>query len=226
MKLKNKILLILLLFAGLFIFNNSNSLAATIEHIDASTLSLERLSYDFTKSIAEASDKSKMPADPNTYNHFLMVQASNGIYYLIYSTGDLKFNVNYDSSYDVNTFEIMNPNGYSFFKVIYDYKKSTFTYGSISNSSNYTITNRLNNESITGYYCSYPVYEYYNNQDTGFFLAKSEIIPLHTALAQVESQLYPEKILGTVELIIPAFLAIFSTLLVVFLLRSKIWLPI
>lgn len=225
MNLKKKVILIFFLFTAFFFLTNLKSQAA---FVSASTLDLERLSYDFTKSIAEASDKSKMPASPDSYNNFLMVQCSNSIYYLVYSTGELGFQINYDSTYNCNTFNIINPNGYSFFRVIYNYSKSTFEYRvSIDTSTSYTLTDRLNKESITGYYCTYPVYEYSNSTtQTGFFLAKSEIIPLHTALVQVESQLYPETILGTVKILIPACLVILSTLLAIWLLRSRIWLPI
>ena len=68
MKLRNKILLILLLFLSIFIFNVADVKAA---NVSASTLNLERLSYDFTKTIAEGSDKSKMPADPSLFDYFL-----------------------------------------------------------------------------------------------------------------------------------------------------------
>lgn len=223
MKLRNKILLILLLFLSIFIFNISDVKAA---NVSASTLNLERLSYDFTKTIAEGSDKSKMPADPSLFDYFFMVQSSKSTYHLFYSTAPLKFYVSYDSSYQVYSLHLVFYQPTSYFRVTYDYKKSTYTYGVLNTASNgsYSPLNRLDGESLTGYYCTYPVYECLGGTDTGFFLAKSEVIPLHTALTLVESQLFPVKVKGTIQMILPACLMILLVLLLIFIIRSKIWL--
>lgn len=218
MKLKNKILLILSFFALCFIFSNSDCFA--VNNYNLSSQNLETLSYDFCASIVEASDRSQFKANPDDYPYFLMLQYPDSIYFMVYSKNPLMaYSISND--YGVKS-GFTSPSGNTFFYVYYSYKESRYIYYEPETSQG-----MYRSEYFTGYWASYPVYEGYNRQKlSDFFLARSEIIPFNTGLILVESQLIPVQVKGVLKILLPVFLVIFSTLLIVSLIRSKTLLAI
>ena len=249
MKLKNKLLIIILFFSAFLIFNNSKVRAGyTYINPNDTISSCEELSFDFANDICKASNKANFKfsdgstvedySESNYPYTFIIKQASNN-YHIIVSKEPVHFlTFLFDSSDDISIYLLLsNMKASSHLYFSYDYNGSTFSYDCYLNSSGlinpvayfsnyavpfssppqgaeYGIETDLNTNKLS-----------YNNV-SNFYLAECQVKPLITAYKAVEGQLFPTQVKGTIAMILPVSLTVFSALLVIYIIRSKIWRPI
>lgn len=243
MKLKNKLLIIILFFSAFLIFNNKVRAGYIYDNPSSVISSTNELTYDFAKDLCESSDKSHFPDDysENNYPYFFIRESNENEYVIYYSSVPIRVvATHYYGSSSYYTGIIIHPinNSAKCFSVAYD-KNSKFNYYPVSFVDGYSGNSTVayySNHNIN--FCDPPAdvgygvdsnYSYSNisyDNVNSFFLAKCQISPFLTALKVVQSQLYPTQILGTVKILIPVGLLVFSALLMIYILRSKIWRPI
>lgn len=84
------------------------------------------------------------------------------------------------------------------------------------------------NTGVSSVYSNYDIpVKYYLSQrwnDTSFFILKAELLPLPLALQTVSRSLVPTQIMGTLAVLVPIAVVVFSAFLLIFLIRSRIWL--
>lgn len=249
MELKNKLLIIILFFSVFLIFNNSKVRAGYTYINPSDTISsCEELSYDFANDICKASNKDNFKFSDDTpvsdysennYPYTFIIKQSNNLYHILVSKEPLRFISYYYGSSSQVHYRIFSSNDTSsnhlYFS--YDYNGSTFSYRSYLYSSD--------SVDPVAYFSNYPVsflgltsgIEYgietdlntnhlkYDNV-SDFYLAECQVKPLITAYKVVEGQLFPTQVKGTIKEILPLSLMVFSALLVISIIRSKIWRPI
>ncbi len=156
MKIRNKILFVILIFASILIFNKSEAKAATYTYTHPSTIlsSFEELSYDFIAKICESSDKSKFPADYSeaNYPYTFIIQRYNSRYDVYVSNQPIRV-IFYDSNNSgyMIPFVLETPNS-KCFSYYYNYSSSNYFY-------NISSFNNLLGSSgrATGFYCNHAV---------------------------------------------------------------------
>ena len=252
MKLKNKLLIIILFFSAFLIFNNSKARAGYVYTNPADTISsCEELSYDFINDICKASNKENFKFNDDSavtdysetnYPYTLVIKQPNNLYHIVVSKEPIHF-IAYkykSSSYNSNSFFLLPSKGkiygdHTYFT--YDYNGSTFSYSCyLSNSNSINPVAYFSNYSVaflsppqgaeygveTDLSTDYLKYDNVSN----FYLAECQVKPLITAYKVVEGQLFPTQVKGTIAMILPVSLMVFSALLVTYIIRSKIWRPI
>lgn len=249
MKLKNKLLIIVLFFSVFLICNNSKVRAGYTYINPSDTISsCEELSYDFASDLCKASNKENFKFSDDTpvtdyseenYPYTFIIKQSNNSYHILVSKEPLHFiTYYYSSSHDV-LYDVFASNNYygnhSYFS--YDFNGSTFSYNSyLSSSASRNPIAYFSNYAVP--FLSLPAgaeygvetnlntnYLKYDNLST-FYLAECQVKPLITAYKVVEGQLFPIQVKGTIKKILPISLMVFSALLVISIIRSKIWRPI
>lgn len=250
MKLKNKLLIIILFFSAFLIFNNSKARAGYIYTNPNDTISsCEELSYDFVNDICKASNKENFKFNDDSavtdysednYPYTLVIKQSNNLYHIVVSKEPIHFITYRYVSFNYTSYFLLSSKGkiygdHTYFS--YDYNGSTFSYNCYLSST----------ESINpvAYFSNYAVpflglpsgaqygvetdlntnYLTYDNV-SNFYLAECQVKPLITAYKVVEGQLFPTQVKGTIAMILPVSLMVFSALLVIYIIRSKIWRPI
>lgn len=253
MKLKNKLLIIILFFSAFLIFNNSKVRAGYTYINPSDTISsCEELSFDFANDICNSSNKSNFKFTDDSmvedysesnYPYTFIIKTSDNNYHISVSKKPLHF-IAYkfvSGSFIRSGFYTLPSGGniygdHSYFT--YNYNGSTFSYDSSLEYATYS-------SKVVAYFSNYAVpffnppqgaeygvetdlntnYLTYDNV-SNFYLAECQVKPLITAYKVVEGQLFPTQVKGTIKEILPLSLMVFSALLVIYIIRSKIWRPI
>lgn len=244
MKLKNKILFIALFFGIFLIFNNSNVKAGHVFDNPSNVIEdTSELSYETAKNICESSDSSKFPSDysEQNYPYFFVRMSDEGEYCIYYSSSPIRVIATHylPTKPSAILYPIVNDSeNAKCFMVVYNKEHKFIYYNDIIDgyTGNKTVS-YYSNHNISfcdiSSLCDYGVETSYNHNHikysfpiTSFFLAKCQISPFNTAVKTVQSQLVPTQIQGTLKTLIPVGLMVFSALLVIYIIRSKIWRPI
>lgn len=208
MKLKNKIFLILVIFFIVLLGMITNSYCALeIEMSDGEKVTFENPPND---------------GNPDFFvYHFSSESSGNGYMFLTYDS------ISYNFGYYDGVFICFDNTG-KLFEGIKVYKIYSSNLNGYFEPSYDTASVGFPSSSIRSFYSTKDIYECYQNDNFKYVLGSQILfqgaplpIPMVIPMEVSKVEELPTLIIQIVEMIIPAFLIIFGTLLVLYLIKSK-----